>query len=463
MPRDGFRIAFIVLSIGFCALVGGIFVDDTTPEWRQYQMAYRERLVGRARDAQERDTAARMPLEVKQTVVGETGAVDRCVTCHVAVEDPALADEPQPLTYHANHAQHPFTNFGCTVCHGGQGRAVTKDQAHGDVPHWERPLLPMTFIEASCGKCHFPKGLTAAPQLLRGRALFEEKGCRGCHKLEGVGGVIGPDLSAVAGAGGRRPDWLMEHFRNPRAVVPESAMPQYAFEEAEIRALTMYMLSRTGEALGPYFLSQRFVPAAEVGQQLFEDRGCIGCHSVKGIGGDVGPALDDVGSRRTAEWLFHHFKDPRAVTPDTVMPTFNFTDGEAKALTLFVLSLTKDSEYRPADIAALQSPLERGQALYKRFGCIGCHGPTGMGGVANPNAATAGQVPGVQYVAEGYTKPELRTQILNGQTEIAREDPDGPRPPLYMPAWQDVITEAQLEELIVYLFSLLPDEEDDEW
>jgi cytochrome c2 len=32
-------------------------------------------------------------------------------------------------------------------------------------------------------------------ELAEGRHLFETQGCRGCHKLNGVGGSIGPDLS----------------------------------------------------------------------------------------------------------------------------------------------------------------------------------------------------------------------------------------------------------------------------
>lgn len=463
MQGLGTRYAFIGLSLLFLLMVLAIFVDDATPEWHAHQAAYREWLVARADTPEHRNAARRTPIDIKQIVVVETGAVDRCVTCHVAVDDPSFVDAPLPLTYHADHDQHPFPRFGCTVCHGGQGRAVTKDAAHGRVEHWERPLLPLRFVEASCGKCHFPRGLKAAPKLTRGRALFEEKGCRGCHKLDGVGGVIGPDLTTVARAGGRTPEWLMAHFRNPQEVVPNSAMPRLDLDESEVEALTMYLLSRTDERFGAYFLSQRFVPTAETGQELFEEKGCVGCHTVKGIGGNVGPALDDVAKRHDAEWLFQHFKDPRALMPSTVMPMFDFTDGEAKALTLFVLSLKEDSDYRPADIGALQSPEERGRELFKRFGCIGCHGPGAEGGIANPNSATAGVVPGLRYVAEGYTADELAQRILNGQLEIPREDPAGQRPPLYMPAWRGIVTEAQVRDLTAYLFSLMPEGEEEEW
>ena len=36
---------------------------------------------------------------------------------------------------------HPIEKFGCTSCHGGQGWAIDTAAAHGEVAHWEEPLL----------------------------------------------------------------------------------------------------------------------------------------------------------------------------------------------------------------------------------------------------------------------------------------------------------------------------------
>ena len=100
--------------------------------------------------------------------------------------------------------------------------------------------------------------------------------------------------------------------------------------------------------------------------------------------------------------------------------------------------------------------LERGKAVYLKYGCAGCHGANGEGKVPNPNAKTAQQVPGLQYVAEGYTKDELRKRILDGQREIPLMDPRKPSPPLYMPAWREKIKEGDLADLMEYLISLAP-------
>jgi len=102
------------------------------------------------------------------------------------------------------------------------------------------------------------------------------------------------------------------------------------------------------------------------------------------------------------------------------------------------------------------SPVERGREVFRKYGCAGCHGPEGKGGVPNLNAKTAQQVPALTFVADGYTKPELRRLIQNGLREIAPLDPARPPPPLYMPAWGSTIRDAELDDLVAYLMSLKP-------
>ncbi|HXP60972.1 MAG TPA: c-type cytochrome, partial [Dongiaceae bacterium] len=320
----------------------------------------------------------------------------------------------------------------------------------------DEPMLPLKYIQASCGQCHDASDNPAAPELERGEQLFETTGCRGCHRLGGVGGNIGPELDRVGAR--RSPDWLRQHFLAPAAVTPGSGMPPQKFAEADIEAIVLFMLSQTGANLPGFYASMKVIPSASEGQRLFQQKGCIGCHSVGGQGGKVGPALDDVGLRRTPEWMMQHFRDPQTVSPGSVMPRFGFTEAEARALTDFLLRL-RDQKLA-LSIPALMGPVDRGREIYRKYGCSGCHGPEGKGGVPNPNAKTAEQVPGLTYVADGYTKPELKKLILRGQREIVPLDPRRPAPPLYMPAWGSTIKDAEIDDLVAYLFSLKPKGED---
>ncbi|MFL5242765.1 MAG: c-type cytochrome [Gemmataceae bacterium] len=119
------------------------------------------------------------------------------------------------------NSKHPVEQFGCTICHAGQGSATDFDKADHmpattsqqkewtDAYHWERerdwdfPMLSSRFVESSCVKCHYQmtdlvtKGSREeAPKLLKGYNLFKENGCFGCHEVAGIksGREIGPDV-----------------------------------------------------------------------------------------------------------------------------------------------------------------------------------------------------------------------------------------------------------------------------
>ncbi len=358
-------------------LVGGLvvlgYIKDNDREWKGYQRTFIAEETRRATTPEQKALAAAIPIEVHQILLPELHRVDRCTTCHLTVEDPSYGGYPQPLAYHPLHEQHPFDKFGCTVCHGGQGRATTTADAHGAVPHWDQPMLPLKYIEASCAKCHEPADNPSAPELARGVQVFESSGCRGCHKLAGVGGNIGPELDKVGVR--RSPEWLRTHFLTPSAVTPGSGMPPQKLSESDLEAITLYMLSQTGETAPGYYASMKVIPSAAQGQRLFQQKGCIGCHSVGGQGGKIGPILDDVGLRRTPEWMMQHFRDPQSVTPGSVMPKFGFTEAEARALTEFLMHLR---EYKvESNLPALLSPVDRGHQVYRKYGCTGCHGQDG--------------------------------------------------------------------------------------
>jgi len=80
------------------------------------------------------------------------------------------------------------------------------------------------------------------PAIAKGRTLFYQFGCVGCHRIHGEGGAIGPDLSFV---GDKRPDreWHLKHFKDPQSVSPGSFMPKFPLTDQQLHDLTSYMLS----------------------------------------------------------------------------------------------------------------------------------------------------------------------------------------------------------------------------
>ena len=143
--------------------------------------------------------------------------------------------------------------------------------------------------------------------------------------------------------------------------------------------------------------------------------------------------------------------------------------------------------------------VEYGAYLYQEKGCITCHGPEGQGGVRNPNSANS-PVPAHNTTAQklflaspddaeafialladcpGLVElddepdigrfPVVRTRFENARVIIrggrysSKLDPDGPEPPLQMPAWQYLVDEREIDAVLAYFVSLYPWEEEEGW
>lgn len=79
-------------------------------------------------------------------------------------------------------------------------------------------------------------------------------------------------------------------------------------------------------------------PDALAGARLYRELRCAYCHALGGVGGRVGPALDDIARREDDRWLFAHFKDPGRVTPGSRMPRLELYDNEIWHLIAFLRS-----------------------------------------------------------------------------------------------------------------------------
>ena len=100
-------------------------------------------------------------------------------------------------------------------------------------------IMVFTFLSLSLYEvASLPK---SDPSVLRGKGLYQELDCAGCHRIHGKGEAFAPDLSYVGDT--RERDWFIHHFRDPQAIVPDSEMPEYGLNEEELSDLTNYMLT----------------------------------------------------------------------------------------------------------------------------------------------------------------------------------------------------------------------------
>lgn len=383
-----------------------VLQDTVLREWmsvqREFNKTYR--------------SGERAGLEIKQFQLADfrsaTGRVqiDRCTTCHLAIEetDPKYQEAKQPFRSHPGDylKQHPPDVYGCTICHAGQGMALTKETAHGYhydehgnvrevMHHLDTPMLRGSNIQAACIKCHQGGAHGSAdytPAWTKGRKLFKEFGCIGCHALNGVGGKIAPDLTEV---GSKYPD-------------------------------------------------------------QFDMRHLDGEHTKQ-------------------VWIYEHFLDPQEVVQadpaieidfPSDMPNakqFGMSDDDARALTVYMLSLTPEKMYSKYVIPAkpekertsFPSRIARGEYVYRKLGCIGCHGKPGVMEDQRKNWNSKDKVvPKLGNLSEIYTRQELKEFILRGSYP-PKEDENLASPPLWMPIWKDRgLGGAELEALLDFLFTI---------
>ncbi len=377
-------------------------------EWRSYQRQYRELLLAKAETEAEVKSARGFGIEIRQIVVSDLGAVDRCVTCHLGLDDPRMTDAPQPFRTHSGPAlaHHEMERFGCTGCHLGQGRATSAREAHGwdAEAFWEHSVLPDPFHQASCGVCHDPEaiGSRGAPVLAEGFGLFRTEGCLGCHKLGGRGGPLGPALDEI-GDRGRHSysfahiegdkqvwSWHVEHLVSPETVIPGSKMPEVGLDESGVHGLVTYLLSLRSSNLTERMTPRdRYEQRYQVwhtrplsGEELYRQF-CFACHE-EGTETVLHDTLGTIPSVRnhdllavvSREFLVESIHDGR---PTTFMPAWasaagGLEDGEIGRIADYLLESRR--EIRELEFVMSAAPdVANGERIFNAE-CTDCHALT---------------------------------------------------------------------------------------
>ncbi len=322
--------------------------------------------------------------------------MDRCRSCHVAIDLEGYESYPQPYQTHPNlddyvgsASPHPLAQVGCTVCHEGMGQSIgfvhashtpgSEAQMHAweeqygwEVPHlWDYPMLPTNMTEASCAKCH--RGSVHVPDAERlnlAYGLYERAGCYACHTTTGFTDLRkpGPNLTKIDAK--LTPEWVANWIRDPRAVKPSTWMPRVWYNantslpedavrnEVEIDATVAYLFANSDD----HEFAVASPPSGDAanGEALINSVGCLACH----ITGDLdrlaagprrtfGQPLQNVGTKTSYEWLFDWVRDPRHFSSETYMPDLRLTDQEAADVATYLTTL-EGSEGRAAEASYTQ-------------------------------------------------------------------------------------------------------------
>jgi cytochrome c2 len=216
--------------------------------------------------------------------------------------------------------------------------------------------------------------------------FFGDKQCGICHSVNGSGGRVALDLS------GRQPGtpamgWLVAVLWNHgpgmwRQIRQKNKpYPQLNSQEmADILAF-LYQVSSIDRAGDP-----------SAGQRVFNEKGCVRCHSVGGTGGKAAPELSGIAGGDSNAWtcaMLNHAGSMIAPITSSIGQWPQFTGNEMDDLIAYVST----SASQPTTHAReMPGNAEQGWRVFQSR-CIQCHSVRGHGGIVGPELGPERDVP----------------------------------------------------------------------
>jgi mono/diheme cytochrome c family protein len=198
-------------------------------------------------------------------------------------------------------------------------------------------------------------------------------------------------------------------------------------------------------------------PAVAAGAHTFTQFACVQCHGMGGQGGvdPAVPPLDTIKQSLTVAQLTHIIDHGAGVTADPkqpYMPVWGqvLSKTQASNLVAYIRAgLPPVADTDPVPVPTGQGAAVAGAALYVRYGCINCHGPSGLGGVANPLSPDTVIPPlsGQGFRTDFPTDKAIADMIHSGSVI-------GKAPIVSMPHWGGILSNQQIAELVAYLKTL---------
>jgi mono/diheme cytochrome c family protein len=405
--RDPIR-AFGIVSVVLLLVLAIAPAKDFFSQWRGYQNRYL-RLI---RDRGDAVTLRRhFQGGIRQIWIPQLGVVDRCQSCHSGLTEASLGDvKQQPFRTHPPIPHSP-DQFGCVICHRGQGEATTVEDAHHSKLAGEEPILPARYMEASCGQCHHGV-LKGTPKLNQGRILLARYGCVHCHAVKLPDGSTvsatddPPPLTHIADKTTR--EWIYAWLRDPASYSVSATMPNFKLSDADARDISAFLIAssvpKPADTIAVHAAGPE--PDAAAGASLYGQSFCASCHAAQNaagnlVGGDLGPELTRIGNKVKPEWLEAWLSDPHTYDPKTAMPHYRWTGSQLATVKAFLMGKT-DSDFL-ANVhldPATSAQIAHGKALVTEYGCAACHEIGGIKKPENfaPELSRIGSKPVVQLV-----------------------------------------------------------------
>ena len=343
--------------------------------------------------------------------LGGAGLVDRCQSCHLGTDplivpvtmtltkaDLGLANSKDaPFTSHPDPdllKAHPLEKFGCSPCHGGNGRALdTVEKGHGRYEHWLWPLYYRENFEAGCQQCHAADMVTEhAPVLNRAKQLYREKGCIGCHRFQGFDNQDEQLVSAR-----QQITQLENQIKDDHLQIGQ--LNKKGDTASDNNAANRYYTQATNLTVTVSSMDAQIEQLDQRSHNLLQE--------IK----KVGPDLKEVRMKIHKEWVPYWLKNTHTFRPTTKMPQFRLQDDEIQAIAAYIWQSAITGPELPK-----QTPgnAAHGKELFEARGCEACHsigeGPDMVGGDFAANLSRVGEKDNYDYLVRWILNPRVRTR-----------------------------------------------------
>ncbi len=232
--------------------------------------------------------------------------------------------------------------------------------------------------------------------LVKGRALFESKGCAQCHATAGAGeNRGGPDLGLQHG-------WR-DLMQFAGALWNHAPAMQQKMHDRDIARPSISTDEMADLAAYVFFVKFRSAPGdVDKGRQLFEQRLCVRCHQLGGHGGTVGPRLDELkeyaSSFFMAQALWNHGPEMAAKMADMKLTRPVLEGDDVAHLVAFIRGGAGPAGPMELAYAEAGNP-DAGQFVFHAKGCVRCHAVAGAGGSVGPDLGKVRAPENVSHIA----------------------------------------------------------------
>jgi len=220
----------------------------------------------------------------------------------------------------------------------------------------------------------------------RGKNLFKQRSCAHCHQLAGRGGTVGPRLDELKPFMSSfflaQALWNHGPMMAAKMAALKVARPQ--FEGNDVADLVALLRGEAASA-APVDLAYAQAGNPQLGQHLFQTRGCSRCHAIGGTGGAVGPDLSQLPSAvhlsELIGTLWNHGPAMWAKMQALGIPFPRFTDSEMSNLLAYIYYVQYIGQ--KGDATA-------GEVLFQQKSCANCHTVGSEGTKRGPDLAAVG-------------------------------------------------------------------------